>query len=135
MRRFHPLMFVLASLMSLAAVPSSFAAVASVSIDWSRLQTQIVSISGLPAPSLTFSNQSTHLTDSANSPGDGSESQDHVLPNWTDTKNQNAHTTNANGTASVNGSIISASTSATVPPSTFCCDSNSSGSVDRFGSF
>src|SRR3954447_16125855 len=102
MRRFHPLMFVLASLMSLAAVPS-FAAVASVSIDWSRLQTQIVSISGLPAPSLTFFSQSTHLTDSANSAGDGFESQDHVLPNWTDTRNQHAHTNNADGTASATG--------------------------------
>src|SRR4051794_20951388 len=135
MRRFHPLMFVLASLMSLAAVPSSFAAVASVSIDWSQLQTQIVSISGLPAPSLTFSNQSTHLTESASSAGDGSESQDRVLPNWTDTRNQHAHTTNADGTASATGSILSAFTSATVPPSTFCCDSSSSASADRNASF
>jgi hypothetical protein len=135
MRRFHPLMFVLASILSLAAVPSSFAAVASVSIDWSQLQTQIVSISGLPAPSLTFSSQSTRLTDSANSAGDGSESQDHVLPNWTDTKNQNAHTTNADGTAIANGATISALTSATAPPSTFCCDSNGSASADRNASF
>jgi hypothetical protein len=135
MRRFHPLMLVLAGLVSLAAVPSSFAEVATVSIDWSQLQTQIVSISGLPAPSLTFSGQSTHLTDSASSAGDGSESQDHVVPNWTDTRNQHAHTTNADGTASANGSLISASASATAPPSTFCCDSNSNASVDRFGSF
>jgi len=54
MHRFHRLMLVLASVSSFAAVPSSFATVASVSIDWSQLQTQVLPISGLPAPSDTF---------------------------------------------------------------------------------
>jgi len=74
MHRFHRLMLVLAGVSSFAAVPSSFATVASVSIDWSQLQTQVLPISGLPAPSLTLSGQSTHLTTSASSAGDGSES-------------------------------------------------------------
>ena len=51
MHRFHRLMLVLASVFSFAAVPSSFAAVASISVDWSQLQTQILPISGMPAPS------------------------------------------------------------------------------------
>ena len=135
MHRFHRLMLVLAGVSSFAAVPSSFATVASVSIDWSQLQTQVLPISGLPAPSLTLSGQSTHLTTSASSAGDGSESLDHTLSNWTDAKNQVAHTTNADGAANVSSSIISATASATPPLSNVCCGSGSNGAVDRGASF
>jgi hypothetical protein len=135
MHRIHPLLLVLGSMLSFAAVPSSFAAVASVSIDWSQLQTQVLPISGLPAPSLTFSGQSTRLTSNSSGAGDGFESQEHLLHNWTDARNLATHTTTSDGTASANSSSISASASAIEPLTGECCGSGGDGSVRRSASF
>ena len=135
MHPFQRLMPILATLSSLAAVSPSFAGVASVNIDWSQLQTQVLPITGLPAPTLTFSGQSTRLSAGANSAGDGSESLDHLLHNWTDTRTLTAHTTNGDGTASATSSTLSASASSTAAPVNECCGSGANGNVDRSAGF
>jgi hypothetical protein len=73
----------------------------------------VVPTSGNPSPTFTLRDQSTRVSANANSAGDGSESLDHTLSNWSAPKNLAADTVDADATASASTSLISASASAT----------------------
>jgi len=110
------------------------AAVSSVTLDWSQLKTQVSGVSGGPAPTLTLNGFSTHTSANASSAGDGSESLEHSVGNWTDLRDLTAHTSNAEGKATASFATVSLSDSAT-PGAIGCCGSSSNSLVNRQASF
>jgi hypothetical protein len=110
------------------------AAVSSVTLDWSQLKTQVSGVSGGPAPTLTLNGFSTHTSANASSAGDGSESLEHSVGNWTDLRDLTAHTSNAEGKATASFATVSLSDSAT-PGAIGCCGSSSNSLVNRQANF
>ena len=111
----------------------SHAAVASVSLDWSKLTVATFGISGGTAPHATLSAQSTSIIGSASDPEDGAESFSHTLSNWTSSSFQSAHTNHADATVSASSSTFSSSASAT--SSSLCCGTGASSAVSRAANF
>jgi hypothetical protein len=116
-----------------AIAPNSFAATGTVTLDWSQLKVQVLPLDSGPAPTLTLSGQSTHLRGNADTPGDGSESFDHVVNNWSDARSYDAHTDHGETTVSASSSLLSLSASASVP--VFCCSTDGNGAIDRTANF
>jgi hypothetical protein len=132
--RSEPLSVILiAGMAMLSAAENCSAALSSVTLDWSQLKTQVLPIGANPAPVLAFTGQSTHISTNASSDGDGSESFDHTLPNWSDARNFAANTSNAVGNASASSATVALSSSATAP--NVCCGSISSSFIERSAGF
>jgi hypothetical protein len=124
----------IAGIATYATAGTCSAAVSSVTLDWSQLKTQVSGLSGGLAPTLTLNGFSTHVTANATSAGDGSESLEHSVGNWSDLRDLLAHTSNADGKATASSATVSLSDSAT-PGAIGCCGSSSSSLVNRQANF
>jgi len=101
----------------------SSAAVATVSLDWSKLQLQTVGILGGAAPTATLSFESTffHARSAFDRFEPGGEVIAESTPGWTDSISKSSHTTTSDAVASGSSSEISsrAFSAPSFPP--FCC--------------